>query len=115
MNKEVRQMTNKTNKKNELVRRMVQIIYSYDTTPQYIDSYRQEMEALERNRRLNAEFNSVMSSWLNTEYNLNIYEYDSGVPAYLQPVTKEKVEEWLKPFEAPAWVQIVQDQINSVD
>lgn len=87
-------------------KRMTQIINAYNTTPEYIDSYTQEMQVRKTNADLNMEFNILMQKI--------VLGYDSGVPTYLQPATEEKVAEWLKSFEAPAWLRLHNEYINSV-
>lgn len=79
-------------------KRMAQMINSYNTTPQYIDSYTQEMQVRKSNARLDREFNSLMQSIAGG--------YDGGVPTHLQPATEKKVAGWLKKFEAPAWLRL---------
>lgn len=81
-----------------MVKKMVQIINSYDTFLEYIDSYRQEMQARERNNWLNGKFNELMQDVSKG--------YDRGVPVYLQPATEDKVTEWLRRYEVPAWLRM---------
>ena len=80
------------------MKRMVQIINAYDATPEYINSYTQEMQARKRNTDLNKEFNTLMQKIA--------LGYDGGVPTYLQPATEDKITEWLKSFEEPAWLKL---------
>ena len=78
-------------------RQMAQIINSYDIFPEYIDSYTQEMQARESNKKLESKFNLLMQ-----EVSPG---YESGIPVYLKPATDKKVAEWLRRFEIPAWLK----------